>query len=170
MTKQRPRSRHPPHPAHPAPVRYHQQRRAPRDARGLARAVRDIGGLAIRVHPGTDAGPGVSGAHRDAEPVRHQQRPGPHIELPGRQNQHARPHLGEPHLRHRDHPLRPKTVEHPGAAISERGGEIPDTEESGTTAPRTTISTAMSWKTAACSCCDTTGQPANTAAKGWNKP
>lgn len=60
-----------------APIRYHQQRRAPRDAWGLARTVRDIGGLAIRVHPGTDAGPGVSGAHRDAEPVRHQQRPGP---------------------------------------------------------------------------------------------
>lgn len=46
-------------------MRYHQQRRTPRDARGLARAVRDIGGLAIRVHPGPDAGPGVSGAHRD---------------------------------------------------------------------------------------------------------
>ena len=65
------------------PQRYHQQRRAPRDARGLARAVRDIGGLAIRVHPGADAGPGVSGAHRDAEPVCHQQRPGPRIEPPG---------------------------------------------------------------------------------------
>ena len=58
-------------------MRYHQQRRTPRDAPGLARAVRDIGGLAIRVHPGTDVGPGVSGAHRDAEPVRHQQRPEP---------------------------------------------------------------------------------------------
>lgn len=69
------------------PIRYHQQRRAPRDAWGLARAVRDIGGLAIRVHPGADIGPGISGAHRDAEPVCHQQRPGPRIEPPGRQNQ-----------------------------------------------------------------------------------
>lgn len=152
------------------PMRYHQQRRAPRDARGLARAVRDIGGLAIRVHPGPDAGPGVSGAHRDAEPVCHQQRPGPHIEPPGRQNQRTRPHLSEPHLRYRDHSLRPKIAQHLGAAISERGGEIPDTAESGTTAPRTTISTAMSWKTALSSCCDTTRQLVGTVAKGWNKP
>lgn len=150
-------------------MRYHQQRRAPRDARGLARAVRDIGGLAIRVHPGTDAGPGVSGAHRDAEPVCRQQRSGPHIEPLGRQDQRTRPHMGEPHLRYRDHSLRPKIAQHPGAAISERGGEIPDTEESGTTAPRTTISTAMLWKTATSSFCDTMRQPANTAAKGLSK-
>lgn len=82
----------------------------------------------------------------------------------------TRSHLGEPHLRYRDHSLRPKIAQHPGAAISERGGEIPDTEESGTTAPRTTISTAMSWKTAVSSCRDTTRQLVGTVAKGWNKP
>lgn len=141
------------------PIRYHQQRRTPRDARGLARAVRDIGGLAIRVH-----------RRLRNRQFRLVQRPGSHIEPLGQQNQRTRSHLGEPHLRHRDHPLRPKTVEHPGAAISERGGEIPDTEESGTTAPRTTISTAMSWKTAVSSCCDTTRQLVGTVAKGWNKP
>ena len=80
-------------------MRYHQQRRAPREARGLARAVRDIGGLAICVH-----------RRLRNRQLRLVQRPGPHIEPPGRQNQRARPHLGEPHLRYRDHSLRPKLL------------------------------------------------------------